>query len=405
MDGLAIALRAVWWRRGISAAVLLIAAFATGVAAASPIYLAAASDSILQHTLRAAPASATGTGIEVSAAAVGKPALRGLDDTITKALRGRELQRAFPGARRVEGIEYRTTIVGPNGDPAARVTAVFRQDACAHLRVLRGRCTTEQDVDGAMVSASTAAIEQWRVGQQVAVAQFQDPAGPRGQRDRAVRIVGIYAPTDPDGAYWYNSTRGYFGGPDRLAAQRRRERVPILEAMLVPESSFSRITARNDASVNLIADLGFDPDQVHPSVVASLRTQLDRFGTALAALPVNQRGFSGALVTGLRDGRRPASGACACRSWWWSSSSRCSAGSCCSWWSPTPPTPAVARSPSPSSAACPPPRRSRSGCSRRSCCWRRRSPPGSGSAWSRSWPAPDRCSARTRRWPSSRSPG
>jgi hypothetical protein len=46
LDTLVVALRAIWWRRGISLAVLLIATFAAGVAAAGPVYLAASGDSI-----------------------------------------------------------------------------------------------------------------------------------------------------------------------------------------------------------------------------------------------------------------------------------------------------------------------------------------------------------------------
>jgi len=65
------ALRAIRWRRGAS--VLLISVFATGVAAAGPVYLAAAADSILAYTLRTADPTATGTGMELTQDAPRKP--------------------------------------------------------------------------------------------------------------------------------------------------------------------------------------------------------------------------------------------------------------------------------------------------------------------------------------------
>jgi hypothetical protein len=65
--GLSMALRAIRWRVGASTSMLAVAVFATAVAAAGPVYLLAANDSILQYGLRTAVPTARGTGIEVTA--------------------------------------------------------------------------------------------------------------------------------------------------------------------------------------------------------------------------------------------------------------------------------------------------------------------------------------------------
>ena len=61
---LGIALRGIWGRRGITATILAVAVVATAAATVGPVYFNAAGTSILQDTVRSAPA--TGQIIDVT---------------------------------------------------------------------------------------------------------------------------------------------------------------------------------------------------------------------------------------------------------------------------------------------------------------------------------------------------
>src|SRR5436190_22324204 len=110
MDGLVLALRAIRWRASASVSVLVVAVFATAVAAAGPIYLIAAGDSILQYGLRSAAPTAGGTGIEVTGGVSGRPGTDRLAAAVDASMRGGLLRRAYP--LMVLGLEYRTQLLG-----------------------------------------------------------------------------------------------------------------------------------------------------------------------------------------------------------------------------------------------------------------------------------------------------
>jgi len=288
------ALRAIRWRAGASLSVLLVASFATAVAAAGPIYLAAAGDSILQYGLRTAPPTAQGTGVELVTSTAGRPGTDRLTDAIDAALRGDVLQRAYPD--RIVALEYRTRLLDTHGRPSALTAVVFRQDACAHLRLVTGRCVAEGTADEVMISRATADERKWSTGTALTVGHFTDP-GPRGT-DRVMRVVGVYEAIDPGGPYWFNDTRHYFGATgDRRGAAN----VPTLEALLVPRSAFAPVTAAPTGTMNAVVDLPLRRGTVHHRDMPALRAQLDAFGTALASAGVDQRGFGGSVVTGLRS--------------------------------------------------------------------------------------------------------
>src|SRR5437764_301127 len=96
MDGLVMALRAIRWRVGASVSVLVVAVFATAVAAAGPVYLMAAGDSILQYGLRTAAPTARGTGIEVTGGVSGRPGTERLATAVDGSMRGGLLRRGYP---------------------------------------------------------------------------------------------------------------------------------------------------------------------------------------------------------------------------------------------------------------------------------------------------------------------
>jgi hypothetical protein len=122
-----VALRAIWWRKGASAAVLLIAVFSTSMAAAGPVYLAAAEESILQYALRAAPTTASGAGVDVTAGVSGPASPDNLVATVNGALRGDPLRRSYPEA--IGALFYPTRVLDDHGLATIQATVAYRAGA------------------------------------------------------------------------------------------------------------------------------------------------------------------------------------------------------------------------------------------------------------------------------------
>ena len=82
-----LALRGIWWRRGISLLLLAVATFVIAAAAAGPVYLRAAQESLLQDELRSWPTVASGITVE-QVAEVRPDVLGDLSATVARAADG-----------------------------------------------------------------------------------------------------------------------------------------------------------------------------------------------------------------------------------------------------------------------------------------------------------------------------
>jgi hypothetical protein len=170
---------------------------------------------------------------------------------------------------------------------------VYRRDACAHLRLAAGRCFAATSTDEVVVSRRTAGERHWAPGDRILVEL------PAQGTNRPMRVVGVYEPADPGGAYWFNDTRHYFGGTgERRAAPTNP---PTVEALLAAEPAFGDLANAPAGTVTAVLSLPFDRTGLHPADVPALRAQLDRFGTGLISAGADQHGFGGAVVTHLRD--------------------------------------------------------------------------------------------------------
>ena len=114
-------------------------------------------------------------------------------------------------------------------------------------------------------------------------------------------MVGTYSPIDPGGAYWFDDTRGYFGGQQRRDEQRTDAPVRTLEAAFVGTGTFARLTASEGTQVLAVEDLLLDPAAVRRADLPRLRSDLDALGVRLAGAGLAHRGFSDAVSTGLRS--------------------------------------------------------------------------------------------------------
>jgi putative ABC transport system permease protein len=133
VDALLLALRGLRARRGTSAVVVAVGLFASAAAATGPLYLAAAGESVLRDTLRAAPVAATGLEVRRETTA-GRLAQDVVEDAVDAAVDG---DPAYPV--RTTALEQDGTVVVA-GSAVARTRLTARDGSCAQVVVLRGRC-------------------------------------------------------------------------------------------------------------------------------------------------------------------------------------------------------------------------------------------------------------------------
>lgn len=190
MVGLRLVVRGLWARRGVSVAVLLVAATAVATAVSGPVYLHAGGDSITSAALAAAPA----VGNEVSVAA---PVESVAADDPVPALAAR-VRNALPG--RTAGL-FAEPVLGLHAwlvfpDPGYSSMLTWRTDECAHLRISVGGCPTRSGE--VLASTHFAARMHWHVGDRFTLA---------GQH---LQVVGLYTPRAATARYWGTYGDTYF---------------------------------------------------------------------------------------------------------------------------------------------------------------------------------------------------
>jgi hypothetical protein len=286
---LTITLRGLWWRRGLTLAVLIVAAITTAAAALGPLYARAAAESTLHDQLTAAPVAAAGLHYAVT------------DDVSTTL----SLQRVLDDAphagtisgypRRIFGIYAPTKATGPNG--TVRTGALWRQNICQHLVITAGRCPTRPGQ--VLVSQrSTGPVYGWQVGRTINLPALQVQAlnakgFPIGVPAR-LTIVGTYRPIDSADPYWFG--QNYF---DALAATNGPDTV---DAVIVSRSEFTSLAPPMNAEVDV--DLPLDVNAVHWSEVPSLTrgvAALENRYFAFAQNPVSTR--VGSVIAAARHQR------------------------------------------------------------------------------------------------------
>lgn len=197
---IALVVAALAARRTQALLLMALAALTTAAAAAAPAFLTLADRSVAAAEIRAASPVQRSAQIETTAAATGTEP-DGFLDFARDALR-------IPGFARAVGAETDVIATGPAGVGAPRLA--YREDACAHLRVLDGRCASA--TGEVMLTRESAGKLAVRVGSvftvEYAVSHGLDgyvAAGP----PVGVSVVGIVRPRDAAEPYW--GTAPYFG--------------------------------------------------------------------------------------------------------------------------------------------------------------------------------------------------
>ena len=200
---ISLVLAMVWTRRGQSVTLALLALFAVASAVASPAYLTATDRAVAAGQIATAvPAE---RGLVLSATQDNRTGGDGPDFTnIGAALAD------LPGFAYVYAAQY--PAVGIEKNDLNPSTMVFRQEVCAHVRIVTGRCLIGED--DVLVGARTAQRLGLAAGDTVTLsfATFNDdPRRPLYLADglpKRLVIAGTYQVTDPAELYW--GTHGYF---------------------------------------------------------------------------------------------------------------------------------------------------------------------------------------------------
>ncbi len=210
---ISLVLAMVWTRRGQAVTLALLALFAVASAVAAPAYLLATNRAVGAGQIATATPAERGlviSGRQDMRSDSGGPDLAGVGAALID----------LPGFRYVYSAEFPAIGIERTDRVASRL--VFRQDACAHLRIVAGRCLIgEGEV---VIGTHTAERLTLAAGDPVTMtaAVFnEDPRRPvflpDGQPHR-LTVAGVYTVPDPAETFW--GTHSYFTTvPDRPPAE------------------------------------------------------------------------------------------------------------------------------------------------------------------------------------------
>ncbi|WJK37486.1 FtsX-like permease family protein [Solwaraspora sp. WMMA2065] len=192
-------------RRGQALVVFLLSAFATAAAVTGPAYLAAADRAVVAAEIAAADRADRTVTLSIPDVAPG-------EEDGFRAVTGAVLD--LPGFRTVYTVQMPVLGLEPAGTDISYL--VFREDVCANLRMVAGRCLmSPYEV---VVGADTARRLDLAPGTPVTVTwadydpvqRIYRPGGvPAG-----ITVVGVYQPVDPDALYWGRTPYFVPGAPD-----------------------------------------------------------------------------------------------------------------------------------------------------------------------------------------------
>ena len=238
---LRLALRALWFRRGVSLAVVAVATFVVAAAAAGPLYLRAAGESILQDAVRTAGPDAAG----LEALLVG-PRSREPGPALDAAV-GRALARGRAHGTPIRATEVDVTAEGAGG-AAVQVRLTARDRVCDQLRIT-GRCP----------AAAGEVVASERLAQRLGVGSGGRIAAGTGE---PLAVVGTYVPRDETAPYWFR--RAYFnptGTTDRVGTE-------LGDALFTHAATFERLPA--DVPLRAVVAVPADLRQVRLADAAAL---------------------------------------------------------------------------------------------------------------------------------------
>jgi putative ABC transport system permease protein len=255
---LRLALRGLWWRRGLSVAILLVAVTTVLAAAVGPLYARAGGESILQDTLRAAPTRDVGMEITNISASNVQP-LAGLDGLVDDA-------GPLPGYQpRIRSLQFNGRVLDARGQDEATSLLVFRDGACDHLIFVQGRCPSGPAESA--VSARSLLTHPWGLGARLPMKSVGTGFG-----EVTTRVVGIYRPQDRSEPHWFDQEffNAHLSGGDAA---------DVSDAIFTSQATFDRA----QLGTRVVIQLPLDVARVRLADEAALRSRTESFQNTVNA--------------------------------------------------------------------------------------------------------------------------
>jgi putative ABC transport system permease protein len=261
-------LRALWWRRGLSLATLIVAAITIGAGSLGPLYAHAAAESTLRDAL-------SRPGTDAALHYTFQVELDTEADLANAERRGPQPGsiKAYPDT--VAAVVLNTQAATPAqvvaGNNGPRTQFVWRQDVCAYLVAVRGRCP--KAANEVMVSERTLQGNYygWRVGGRLQLSGVKhDLPGATGATPpvpSTVTIVGSYQLADSQDAYWQG--RVYFN-----AHPGAGDEPDTVDDLFVDQAELE--TLAKPTTVQVQVDYPIAPDRIRLADVGRLQTDVTK---------------------------------------------------------------------------------------------------------------------------------
>jgi putative ABC transport system permease protein len=269
----------LWHRRGQAVTLALLGLLAVTSAVAAPAYLIAVDRAVAVGQI----ATAAPNELGLVASTVQDERVATEDDSPDPSQNPGQAEQdglqfgdvatalvALPGFTYVYSAEY--WVIGIDSNPANAGRFVYRQDVCAHLQILTGRClAAEGDV---LLGEHMAQRLNLKAGDSVELRYALPSPDPKRKiwlpdgKPRRLLIAGTYRPTEPSASFW--GARGYF-----TATPETGPGEPIFTAAVTQQTmDHGRITLAMDGRAG--------PAALHPDRLGQLRADLQTLKQATA---------------------------------------------------------------------------------------------------------------------------
>ncbi|MGH8824567.1 MAG: FtsX-like permease family protein [Jiangellaceae bacterium] len=275
---LGLGLRALWWRRGASLAVLVAATLAVLAAGIAPLWARAAEESVVRTRLTGEPVSETGytTTRTANSGVSAQPV-----PPVTAEREVRHEAGALPPE--IDGyfddprvMLATSDILVARGEEQTRGKLVWRENQCENL-VIDGRCPAARDE--VLLTRRSAVALGVNVGDELTVPTFAAEPVQAGTGDpfpTVVTVAGLYRPPDSAEPYWFDQDLFDFQPPVEGLRDPRPAR---LDAVFGTQDLLHALSA---VSIQATAERGL-------AVTTVKVDDLERIDTALAQLVRSNR--------------------------------------------------------------------------------------------------------------------
>jgi ABC-type lipoprotein release transport system permease subunit len=278
---------------------LLLASLGLGILAAAvlfctvPVFADTVSDIGLQQDLRASDVVTKNLEVDVQLSAVDAGATRavesaqaGLVSQYLGALIGSSHRSLASDPLLLQAAGSKQFDIGAAQPVEARYLAYDYQSAGEHIRLEAGTLPDQGTAPAALVTDEMASAYHLRVGDALVVIPFGDHT-----RQLMLHIAGIWAPKDPNDAYWFGHS---------FSSSQGANQPPIYPLLVSSNTFFAQLAGITNLQMEARWDYYIQPDQIHIARLGAVLESVNRFSAEATNRLASMNGVRQAQVnTGL----------------------------------------------------------------------------------------------------------